>query len=180
MLAGRYFYVHALRSLRHRQTNMDVLISLATSVSYVYSVIVVVVAMIVGERTDPKTFFETPPMLLIFVSFGRWLEHIAKVYKSSQCSPDHATTASITRQPWWCSHENLSTSIQSVYVLYLSVPSHALTFIAYVCCLHMFKCCAVCKFNMIWYDMINITGVWKIGVFDQCLALFRNRYEIRP
>ena len=29
----------------------------------------------------------------------------------------------------------------SVYVLYLSVPSHALTFIAYVCCLHIFKCC---------------------------------------
>ena len=37
----------------------------------------------------------------------------------------------------------------SVYVLYLSVPSHALTFIAYVCCLHIFKCCVVCTFNMI-------------------------------
>ena len=36
-------------------------------------------------------------------------------------------------------------------MLYLSVPSHALTFIAYVCCLHMFKCCVVCKFNMIWW-----------------------------
>jgi len=35
----------------------------------------------------------------------------------------------------------------SVYVLYLSVPSHALTFIAYVCSLHIFKCCVVCKFN---------------------------------
>ena len=58
---------------------MDVLISLATSISYVYSVVVIVVAMIVGERSDPKTFFETPPMLLVFVSFGRWLEHIAKV-----------------------------------------------------------------------------------------------------
>jgi Cu+-exporting ATPase len=78
ILGGRYFYVHAFVAIKHCQTNMDVLIALATSIAYIYSVLVVIVAMGLHETESPKTFFETPPMLLVFIALGRWLEHIAK------------------------------------------------------------------------------------------------------
>lgn len=77
-VGGRYFYVQAWKALSHRVANMDVLIVLATSISYFYSVMIVVYFMIDGADHSPKTFFETPPMLLMFISLGRWLEHIAK------------------------------------------------------------------------------------------------------
>ena len=79
ILGGRYFYVQAVKALRHHQTNMDVLIALATTIAYSYSVLILIVAIALREEESPETFFDTPPMLLVFVSLGRWLEHIAKV-----------------------------------------------------------------------------------------------------
>lgn len=75
---GRYFYVEAFRAIKHRNANMDLLIMLTTTIAYSYSVLVLIWFSLANAKHSPHVFFETPPMLLIFVSLGRWLEHIAK------------------------------------------------------------------------------------------------------
>ncbi|CAH8566837.1 unnamed protein product [Schistosoma intercalatum] len=78
IFGGRYFYIHAYKSLTHGIANMDVLIVIATTISYLYSVVILLIAILNRWQHSPRTVFETSPMLLVFVSLGRWLEHIAK------------------------------------------------------------------------------------------------------
>ncbi|CAN1225443.1 Copper-transporting ATPase RAN1, partial [Linum grandiflorum] len=73
---GKRFYIGAARALKNGSTNMDVLVALGTTASYVYSVC----ALLYGAATGfwSPTYFETSSMLITFVLMGKYLECLAK------------------------------------------------------------------------------------------------------
>ncbi|CAN6200854.1 unnamed protein product [Urochloa humidicola] len=75
-VVGKRFYIAAYRALRHGSTNMDVLVVLGTTASYVYSVCALLYGAFTGYR--PPVYFETSAMIITFVLFGKYLEVLAK------------------------------------------------------------------------------------------------------
>ena len=81
--AGARFHVGAIRALRARRANMDVLVSLGTNAAYAYSVASVLHHHFARHHVDratyvPTDFFETAAMLITFILFGKYLEAAAK------------------------------------------------------------------------------------------------------
>ncbi|WJX52406.1 serine/threonine protein kinase Ran1 [Trifolium repens] len=69
-------FLMAGRALRNGSTNMDVLIAVGTTASYVYSVYALLYGALTGFWSP--TYFETSAMLITFVLLGKYLEVLAK------------------------------------------------------------------------------------------------------
>jgi len=87
-IAGRRFHTGAMRAMKRRSPNMDVLISIATTLAYLYSIFMMFMAVffaLCGEHVDqpPPHFFETPCTLITVMLFGRMLEEMAKKQTAS-------------------------------------------------------------------------------------------------
>ena len=77
---GRQFYVTAFKQLKHGSANMDTLVALSTSISFVFSVFNTFWGDIVWtiRGVEWHTYFDASVMIITFVLTGRLLEEKAK------------------------------------------------------------------------------------------------------
>lgn len=96
---GMRFHVGAYNSLRRGSSNMDVLVSLGTNVSYFYSVFSILRHGFhdLDPTMETGQFFETSAMLITFIVLGKYLERQARgktseaITKLMQLTPPSAT-----------------------------------------------------------------------------------------
>ncbi|CAH7665884.1 E1-E2 ATPase-domain-containing protein [Phakopsora pachyrhizi] len=111
---GKRFYRSAWKSLSHRSATMDLLVVIGTSSALLFSIVSMALAPIlinsraVHSSYHPTIFFDTSTMLITFVSFGRYLENLAKGKTSAALSKLMSLTpssATLYLDPPHCSQE---------------------------------------------------------------------------
>ncbi|MCL4266722.1 MAG: heavy metal translocating P-type ATPase [Anaerolineae bacterium] len=72
------YYTGAVKSLRNRSANMDVLVALGSSVAYLYSIAVLLALTAGSMALGHHVYFETSAMIITLVTLGKVLESRAK------------------------------------------------------------------------------------------------------
>ena len=85
---GRRFFKAGFSALRHGSANMDTLVALSVSISYLFSVFNLLVPHVwTSQGLEAHLYFESATMIVAFILIGRLLEERAK----------HSTTAAIRK-----------------------------------------------------------------------------------
>ncbi len=71
------FYTSGVKALVKRVPNMDTLVCMGSAVSYVYSIVLMIVYFATKGK-EPHLFFESAAMILALVTLGKWLEEKSK------------------------------------------------------------------------------------------------------
>ncbi|CBN76837.1 conserved unknown protein [Ectocarpus siliculosus] len=75
---GARFYRSAAKDLRNRALGMNFLVAGGTTAAYLYSVVLVLLAVSTAQAHSAMLFFETSGVLISFVLLGKWLELMAR------------------------------------------------------------------------------------------------------
>lgn len=73
ILINGNFFVNGVKGVLHKAPNMDTLVSLGSSVSYIYSLIVLIL-----DNSHSHFYFDSAGMILTFISIGKLLEAVSK------------------------------------------------------------------------------------------------------
>jgi len=72
LYSGNQFFLGSYRALKNKTANMDVLIAMSVSISFIYS------GIITFNLIQGEIFYEAAVMILTFILLGKYLEAIAK------------------------------------------------------------------------------------------------------
>lgn len=75
---GWDYYVGAIKSLRNRSANMDVLVAMGTTVAYVFSLAVLAAQSVGSSLLGGHVYFETSAVIITLIVLGKLLEARAK------------------------------------------------------------------------------------------------------
>ena len=75
---GWDYYVGAVKSLRNRSANMDVLVAMGTTVAYVFSLAVMAAQTVGSSLLGGHVYFETSAVIITLIVLGKLLEARAK------------------------------------------------------------------------------------------------------
>jgi Cu+-exporting ATPase len=79
IFGGWDFYRSAISALKHRLANMDTLVAIGTTVSYLYSTIVVFFPnLFINQKKDLMPYFDVSSIIIALILLGRYLEAKAK------------------------------------------------------------------------------------------------------
>jgi len=75
---GGSIHVRALHQLRHWQFSMDTLLFLSSNTVFIYSLFGMVSNLLTPSTAPYPLFFDSSAMIISIISFGKWLEDLAK------------------------------------------------------------------------------------------------------